>query len=133
MKKNKEKNIQQRFVNITHRLDRAYNQIYKKNLGGKFQLLGSMLNALSAVSAAWAQTSASPPLSIALSAATIDLTAADDKGSTVGRHLNAVVDATLDGLLKGIESGPRGELREMEDLYNTLVDFRDHGQKGVSE
>lgn len=114
--------VKQAFVETASEFDRLTTHYNNSSLGSEFLILGSQLDALSTVSGAWALTSGSPSLLLATTMASIGLTS-DNEAGFIGNSYNTTINSLLNGILGSVESGPRAELEELNDLYNSLAEF----------
>lgn len=126
-KGNNSPEVKARFIEMANILDGLYKQFQTSGKGNELEILGTTLHSLAVVSAAWAVTSGSPSLLIALSIATTGLETGESGTGVFGEGFSEIVDTIINGFLATVSFGPRAELNEMKDLYNELAQFKDQG------
>jgi hypothetical protein len=116
--------VKQRMFDISANFSRLSEQ-FRRSGPEEFQIIGTTLEILSVVSAAWALDYGSPSLLLSLTLATTGISSSTSDLEVIGTAYNIILDSVLDGLLSSIPIGPGIQLDEMEKVYNILTQLRD--------
>lgn len=122
--------IKQRMTDISNDLMRISAFLHREGGCGEYKILGNITETLSLVSQAWAMEYGSPSLFLSLDTVFTGISNSDSGLGIWGNALGTVLNAILDGLLISTSTGPRVQLEEMYELYQSLAELRDQSKGG---
>jgi hypothetical protein len=111
--------IRQKLVETAFEIDRLNTQY--QTSGNDLRILGTHLEALAAVTAAWALSSGSPSLLLGITIASIGLASDVSTTGFLGNGYTSTMDSLLNGIISSVIFGARAELEELTGLYNELA------------